>query len=459
MSQTAAEKAALLQIIADCKAAVKRHDDSSDSDETDVAYGTNRGNKLKRKARQVHAGTLDEPTGKKLTPELIDFNGRQRMILYRNIARREEPEVQTTGRKRKQKQTAGNTEDDTPPDEDPYTSIHLETLLAPAVEPRDIPNHPALSLPYKSRHLTDLCEQALDIICAEHKHLVTIKRLLTHLLGDDPWVTGDKMESVEAPKYIQEAQRMIEDREKTKTTTAEEESAAAKEPQTQSTVPDNDVEMVDTEKTGESSDKPATEVPAKSPIPKLEHPSPPDGFLETTGEASTARSSATVTAQSTAPAPAPAPAPTTSASTDADAMQVTGTVQTTLPAGVDPYEIVNSTSPWFYPPGRDEDARNFGLPAQEAEETRQLLLLAVQKEEEFIRGLERVRAMLLKADRQRKHVWNWCRADGAPEQSDGEDYVDLEYWELKEGDLVKGAEEEEEEDPKGKKTARASRRG
>ncbi|KAF3917134.1 hypothetical protein ABW20_dc0107942 [Dactylellina cionopaga] len=405
MSQTAAEKAALLQIIADCKAAVKRHDDSSDSDETDVAYGTNRGNKLKRKARQVHAGSLDEPTGKKLTPEMVDFNGRQRMILYRNITRRDQPEVPTSGRKRKQKQVAGVNEDGGPtPEDDPYANIHLETLLAPAVEPKDIPNHPALSLPYKSRHLTDMCEQALDIICAEHKHLITIKRLLTNLL-----------------------------------------------------VPDNDVEMVDDEKTGDgSTDKPGSAaVPAKSPIPKVEHPSPPDGFMDAAGEPSTAQQPQQQPQQQPSSSTNPAASQNQPAVNDAaDAAPTT----TTLPVGVDPYEIVNSTSPWFYPPTRDEAARNFGLPAQEAEETRQLLLLAVQKEEEFIRGLERVRAMLLKADRQRKQVWNWCRADGAPELSDGEDYVDLEYWGLKEGDLIKGVEEEEEEDPKGKKTARTSRR-
>ncbi|KAF3196948.1 hypothetical protein TWF106_008539 [Orbilia oligospora] len=450
MSQTAAEKATLLQIIADCKAAVRRHDDSSDSDETEVAYGTNRGNKLKRKARQVHAGSLDEPTGKKLTPEVIEYNGRQRMILYRNTGKRDEPEEQRapgSGRKRKQKANA-NVEEEAPVDLDPYANIHLETLLAPAVEPKDIPNHPALSIPYKSRHLTDLCDQVLDIICAEHKHLVTIKRLLTHLLGDDPWVSGDKMESVVAPKFIQEAQAMIQERERAKAVVSELESQPK---ETQSTIPDGDVEMLDSARPDEGADKlPTNEVPAKSPIPKVEHPSPPDGFAETAGESSS-------TAQNRLPQNPPAAV----TNDDPSAMQITDgstSVPAGLPAGVDPYEIINCTSPWFYPPARDEDARNFGLPPQEAEETRQLLLLAVQKEEEFIRGLERVRAMLLKADRQRKDVWNWCRADGAPDLSDGEDYVDLEYWGLKAGDLVKGAEEEEEEDPKGKKTARTSRR-
>ncbi|KAJ6259496.1 hypothetical protein Dda_5133 [Drechslerella dactyloides] len=449
MAQTAAEKATLLQIIADCKAAVKRHDDSSDSDEADVAYGTNRGNKLKRKARQVHAGTLDEPTGKKLTPELIDYNGRQRMVLYRNTTKRDELEDRPAqaGRKRKQKQVSTGADEDSPSEEDPYAGIHLETLLAPAVEPKDIPNHPALSIPYKSRHLTDLCAQALDIICAEHKHLVTIKRLLTHFLGDDPWVTGDKMESMVVPRYIQEAQRMIDERERSKVVA--EEGGRSTEPQTQSTVPDNDIEMVDSEKTGENAEK-AARAPAKSPIPKMEHPSPPDGFPETAAESSssTQNRAAGTTAQNP-PVDVADPKSTQGASS---------AIPATLPAGVDPYEIVNSTSPWFYPPVRDEEARNFGLPAQEAEETRQLLLLAVQKEEEFIRGLERVRAMLLRADRRRKEVWNWCRADGAPELSDGEDYVDLEYWGLKEGDLIKGVEDEEEEDPKGKRTARTSRR-
>ncbi|KAK6511865.1 hypothetical protein TWF481_000770 [Arthrobotrys musiformis] len=460
MSQTAAEKAALLQIIADCKAAVRRHDDSSDSDETEVAYGTNRGNKLKRKARQVHAGSLDEPTGKKLTPELIEYNGRQRTILYRNTTKREEPEEPRPpgpGRKRKQKASA-SIEDESPVDPDPYAKIRLEDLLAPVVEPKEIPNHPALSVPYKSRHLTDLCDQVLDIICAEHKHLVTIKRLLTHLLGDDPWVTGDKMESVVVPKFIQEAQAMIQEREKAKAAAA----AESQQKETQSTIPDGDVEMVDSSRADEVAEKePANQVPAKSPVPKVEHPSPPDGFAETAGESSSAAQNKLAAVAAAVQNPPLPPLPAVVSNGGPDPMQITDgatPAPTGLPVGVDPYEIVNCTSPWFYPPARDDDARNFGLPAQEAEETRQLLLLAVQKEEEFIRGLERVRAMLLKADRQRRDVWSWCRADGAPEQSDGEDYVDLEYWGLKAGDLIKGAEEEEEEDPKGKKTARTSRR-
>ncbi|KAF3910327.1 hypothetical protein ABW21_db0208141 [Orbilia brochopaga] len=328
-------------------------------------------------------------------------------------------------------------------------NLRPQALLAPAVEPKDIPNHPALSIPYKSRHLTDLCAQALDIICSEHKHLVTIKRLLTHFLGDDPWVTGDKMESTVVPRYIQEAQRMIDERERSKA--APESGGQSTQPQTQSTIPDNDVEMVDGGKTGENAEKSAARAPAKSPIPKMEHSSPPDGFPETAAESSTSVQNRS--AGATAPNPSSVPI-------EPQAAQGTSSViPTTLPAGVDPYEIVNSTDPWFFPPARDEEARNFGLAAQEAEEARQLLLLAVQKEEEFIRGLERVRAMLLKADRQRKQVWDWCRADGAPELSDGEDYVDLEHWGLKEGDLIKGsAEEEEEEDPKGKRTARTSRR-
>ncbi|KAF3939540.1 hypothetical protein ABW19_dt0209916 [Dactylella cylindrospora] len=249
------------------------------------------------------------------------------------------------------------------------------------------------------------------------------------------------MESVVVPNYIQEAQKMIDEQERLKAATEEE--RRSREAQTQSTIPDNDIEMLDGDKPGDKPERPALEAPAKSPVPKVEHPSPPDGFPETAAESSTqARGN---------------PTPAASQSTQVVSV-VEPTSQPTLPAGVDPHEVVNSTSPWFYPPEHDEEARNFGIPAYEAEETRQLLLLAVQKEEEFIRGLERVRDMLLRADRMRKEVWDWCRADGAPEMSDGEDYVDLERWGLKEGDLLKGAEEEEEEDPKGKKTVRNSRR-
>lgn len=107
---------------------------------------------------------------------------------------------------------------------------------------------------------------------------------------------------------------------------------------------------------------------------------------------------------------------------------------------------IPSVNPWFlYPPTCVPDA-NFGLPSHEAEETRRCLLLYVQKQEQVVRETIALADGLLKADRLRKDVWAGCKADGhVGELSDGEDWYDGEEWGL-EKDLMKGKEEIEEEE-------------
>lgn len=102
--------------------------------------------------------------------------------------------------------------------------------------------------------------------------------------------------------------------------------------------------------------------------------------------------------------------------------------------------------------------RDMGLPAHEAEDTRTWLLMYIQKQEECVRQTRALYMGLMEADRKRKMVLKWAKAEGhVGEMSDGEDWVDKEEWGLTE-DLVKGKEEEEEEGVvQGKKT-RARRR-
>ncbi|MCJ1439017.1 hypothetical protein MMC27_008407 [Xylographa pallens] len=97
--------------------------------------------------------------------------------------------------------------------------------------------------------------------------------------------------------------------------------------------------------------------------------------------------------------------------------------------------------------------RDCGLPSVEAEETRRILMMWVQKQEEVVRGAERLYGDLLKADWMRKMVIKWCKAEGhVGEMSDGEDWYDKEEWALEE-DLKKGQlEEEDESTNQGKKT-------
>jgi hypothetical protein len=107
-----------------------------------------------------------------------------------------------------------------------------------------------------------------------------------------------------------------------------------------------------------------------------------------------------------------------------------------------------SVDPYFLAPRASRGDRNVGLPQHEAEETRRLLQLYIQKQEEVCRGAQRIYEGLLKADRYRKLVMKWAKAEGHVgvnrDMSDGEDWYDKEEWGLDE-DLKKGQDEEEED--------------
>ncbi len=109
--------------------------------------------------------------------------------------------------------------------------------------------------------------------------------------------------------------------------------------------------------------------------------------------------------------------------------------------------------PLFLIPATAITDRDYGLPSSEAEETRRLLMAYVQKQEEIVRGAEKLYEGLMQAERQRKTVFKWCKAEGhVGEMSDGEDWYDKEEWGL-EDELRKGhLEEEEDTVVAGKKT-------
>lgn len=116
--------------------------------------------------------------------------------------------------------------------------------------------------------------------------------------------------------------------------------------------------------------------------------------------------------------------------------------------------------PMFLPPANAKPDQNVGLPEQEAEHLRKILALYVQKQEEVCRGAQKLHSGLLHAERLRKDVLHWSKAEahsGANrDMSDGEDWYDREEWGLTE-DLKKGHDEEEEDTTTTGKKTRARR--
>lgn len=118
--------------------------------------------------------------------------------------------------------------------------------------------------------------------------------------------------------------------------------------------------------------------------------------------------------------------------------------EATIPSNRSSPTTSNSVHPFFNFPLNILPDSDFGLPAAEAEDTRALLLMFVQKHEEIVRNAAELHQELLKADAMRKDVLKWCKADGhIGEMSDGEDWYDEEEWGL-DGPLVKGRDEEED---------------
>lgn len=101
--------------------------------------------------------------------------------------------------------------------------------------------------------------------------------------------------------------------------------------------------------------------------------------------------------------------------------------------------------PLFLVPDSIRPDPNVGLPPNEAEDTRRLLWSYIQKQEETVRGFERMFENLLRANKMKEAVWGWCKAEGhLGEMSDGEDWYDPEKWGLAPGEeLKKGADEDE----------------
>jgi len=123
-------------------------------------------------------------------------------------------------------------------------------------------------------------------------------------------------------------------------------------------------------------------------------------------------------------------------------------------ASPEPPYIPPPIHPLFLIPAAAKPSTDYGLPPTEADETRRMLMIYVQKQEEVCRSADKLYQNLLKADRQRMTVLRWSKAEGhVGEMSDGEDWCDKEEWGLDE-DLRKGEGDEKEGDDGnvGKKT-------
>ncbi|KAB5542864.1 RXT2-like protein [Coniochaeta sp. 2T2.1] len=469
------QQALLMETVMALRKAVKRKAYDSDSDDS-VEQNTNRGHKLQRRARFVKKGNLAPAMAPAAYKEVVDHAGYQRVIINRNppLIDDEGYEIDSDDDQDRVQEAMADAAD-----ANPYSSIHLEQIFAPLTSVTDLPNHPTLSRPFTSTALSRLAVQGRDLLHKENKALWKVKPLLTRLQGDHTWapcsmmIQPNEVELFADELFIQYTGRPSHApsviRAATPITNGH---AKALPPATQGNLPTTEGGQPKEQNAGAStsriqpgnSDRQAaepsnTENPTESHADQVRPTSlPPEiapkaseaqtnGTTHQNGEAPQINHTSSQTVDNDvemADSPSPSRPNAVVAVAPPASYQPTNpsrAASVTTSAAADDLYI----HPIFLAPRSAHPDRDQGLPDQEAEDVRRLLQLYVQKQEEVCRGTKKLYEGLLKADRYRKTVLAWSKAEAhRGELSDGEDWYDREEWGLAE-DLKKGHDEEEEE--------------
>lgn len=348
----------------------------------------------------------------------------------------------------------------------------------PLTAASDLPNHPSLSAPYTSKYLDEMIANVSENLRREQENLVTMKRLLTTLRGDADFapcgvldtdydsllMRGQGLGSVHnargmsAPSSIADVQTLVNGSVASEITA----NGTMPGPTTNGAgVTTADIAILD------AADTSADGIPAVAE---------PDGGLLS---ASTTRDDAVggpVQALPTTENDADVPMTngqegeaTERDDEDTDSLPISHRMTTRAQANktsgdmsVDTASQADSVPPihpfFMFPPSATGDAQA-GLPQKEAEEARGYLAHYVAKQEEVVLNFRQLEETLLQAQRKRKMVVKWCKAEGhVGEMSDGEDWYDMDEWGL-DVPLKKGDEEVEEDvGISGKKTRRGRER-
>ncbi|KAF4125593.1 RXT2-like, N-terminal [Geosmithia morbida] len=417
------------ETIAGMKKAFKRKAYDSDSDSEIESYG-NRGHKLQRRARFAHRGQLIPTEGPSAYKEEVDYAGVRRSIIHRNP-----PLVDWEGYE------VDSDDDDDRIEEamasaaelDPYANIRLEMsstdVLAPLTASTDLPNHPTLSQPFTSQSLTNLVQHSSAMMRRENASLWKVRHLWTALCGDHIWIPCEAMlapNDVELYTDDHVARHLLS---LSKGTTTVGEDGRKQGDAQEETNGDEDVSMSDP--VDENNNRNAG---PRAPGARRHGDEKP----KEEGDDGGAHGLANGHAAANEPADANrAPASMVSEGTEKAFVH-----------------------PMFLPPAGSKADRNLGVPENEAEDVRRLLSFFVQKQEEVCRGAHRLYEGLTKAQRLRRNVLHWSKAEAHSgenrDMSDGEDWYDKEEWGLTE-DLKKGQDDEEEDTTTTSKKTRTRR--
>lgn len=321
-------------------------------------------------------------------------------------------------------------------------------LLAPLTSAADLPNHPALSIAYTCRHLADLANEAGSLSRKEQITIARAKNLFVRLQGD----------SLFAPAALAATSAEPFRELWSNGTTGhafDGEPQQAHEGELQDTVESShDVDMEDmghangaTQKNGTNGNARPEAINGTEPVTNgMSHDVDTDTHEENGDRAqSLAEDDASDTASQQTAHRMTTRARAHAASTPSPPQS--------------PASGNQSIHPLFTFSSDSLPDRDFGLPPNEAEETRMLLMAYVQKQDEVARITSDLYHGMLQADRMRQDVFKWAKAEAhVGQMKDGEDWYDKVEWGL-DADLVKGRDEEDDEAAvAGKKSTRQRRK-
>ncbi|KAL2827097.1 RXT2-like protein [Aspergillus pseudoustus] len=483
----AAQAALIADTIVGMKRALRNENEHSGPDGP-ITQPTNRGNKLRSNARFVKEGAMSYVNAEALYKQKVEHAGYTRYILQPNPVRYDSEGDELDEDDEDSEADAAVAE------ENPFSEIALEHFLCPLKHPSELPTHPSLSHPYTSKALSNMTQAIEAKLRQERALLWRARNLHRQFLGDGSWAPCGLFEAQE-DRWIFEPRVASSTGHSSPLPPYETNGVAASAdgasphqskdsaqlPQQPSSKSDgsstNNVSNV-TKDTDMTNDDDPRDIDASEPKePKSEevdtfvgdlpqHSENSEGRLQVNGtdrdrisdadgavdkeqrhqnnDGGGGRMDEDVEMQNGS-SPEPPRRMTTRAQTNAgqpqghdsgrDSPSVSSETLSSLPTPHPLYLVSESVRP---------DA-NFGLPPNEADDTRRLLWSYVQKQEETVRGFEHMLESLLRACRMKEDVFEWCKAEGhVGELSDGEDWYDREKWGLAEGeDLKKGADEDE----------------
>ena len=332
---------------------------------------------------------------------------------------------------------------------------HLLTeLLKPLTSAAELPTHPSMSLVYADPGLPEMIRNAEQTLHKEQRLLWTLKELFTKFRGDAEWAPVGDMHTDYDDLLLAAAidgttigEKGHEDEESSVPALGWEGEADSTEGASHSKIVANGV------KDGSTTELDMADAPhSKENDPEtldLSGPRSPNGININDAAESRTNGNTTETGTNGNPTATTPPLENDEEGEDSEMAdpspeqrRMTTRALASVPQAPSRSPSPPQIHPFFLPPHISSNPE----PANPDEDPLPPLLSYISKQEEIVRLSNELYQGLLKAQRMRKDVFKWCKAEGhVGEMSDGEDWVDLDEWGLDEGQLVKGKEEDDNE--------------